>query len=115
MITILGMALDCAESGDRQRAARMLWEQVPAWQVKGNWKDAANICGQRVDPSLERRPCNGLNVEIGSPSPRCLSKSPDGRGLLWYFSGGSVLAYGVCSQNDCPLLSDERRETLVEE
>jgi len=115
MITILGMALDAAEAGDRLKAARMLWDQVPAWQIRHNWKDASEICGQRVTPSGEPRPCNGLNVEIGAPSSRCLSKSPDGRGLLWYFSGGRVSAYGVCCPSGCPLLSDERRKGAQQE
>ena len=30
-----------------------------------------------------RRPVNGLCVEIGSPTARCMLKSPDGRGPAW--------------------------------
>jgi hypothetical protein len=59
-------------------------------------------CPFRKVPDLERRRANALNVEIGSPSPRCTQKSPDGRGLLWWFSGGSLLSYGVCDIRNCP-------------
>lgn len=50
-----------------------------------------------------RRPANALNVETGFfPAKRCLLKSPDGRGLVWYLSGGSLFAYGQCNKR-CPL------------
>lgn len=63
-------------------------------------------CPNRVEPATERRPVNGLNVEIGSPAPRCTRKSPDGRGLIWLLSGGSILAYGRCGAV-CPRSSDQ--------
>jgi hypothetical protein len=43
-----------------------------------------------------------LNVEVGQPHPRCLMRSPDGRGMAWIWSGGSVLAYGLCEGCACP-------------
>jgi hypothetical protein len=59
-------------------------------------------CKFREVPELERRRANALNVEIGSPSPRCTQKSPDGLGLRWWLSGGSLLSYGVCDVRNCP-------------
>jgi hypothetical protein len=85
--------------------------QVPAWQWSvrgGHWAELAKHCCNRVEPELLRRPVNGLNIEIGAPQPRCLFRSPDGRGftknggsLDWYLSGGSVLDYGHCQQSEC--------------
>jgi hypothetical protein len=82
-----------------------LLDSVPAWQwaVPGGWwPDLAQHCPSRVAPDVPRRGGNGLNVEVGAPLPRCLEKSPDGRGLVWWMSGGSVLAYGHCRQHGCP-------------
>lgn len=60
-------------------------------------------------PDIERRPGNALNVEIGTPHPRCLLKPPDGRGVTcdggtldYLRSGGSVFAYGLCEAATCP-------------
>ena len=66
------------------------------------WPELATHCPNRIEPEIERRPVNGLNIEIGSPQPRCSHRSPDGRGLAWLVSGGSVLAYGCCEQRQCP-------------
>ena len=89
-----------ASSADRARVLA----QVPAGQWAahgGHWAELSLHCGNRVDPGIERRPANALNIEIGSASPRCLFRSPDGRGLAWLLSGGSVLAYGTCVQSCC--------------
>jgi hypothetical protein len=66
-------------------------------------------CAHRCSLGIERRPGNALNVEIGTPQPRCLIKPPDGRGITkeggtldYLRSGGNVLAYGVCSESSCP-------------
>lgn len=63
---------------------------------------AVDACRSHIEPRLERRPANALNIEIGSPLPRCTRKSPDGRGLAWLLSGGSPLAYGHCTPLACP-------------
>lgn len=69
----------------------------------------AAACKARQCPDIERRPGNALNVEIGTPQPRCLFKPPDGRGVTrdgstldYLRSGGSVLAYGLCEAASCP-------------
>lgn len=69
----------------------------------------AAACHDCHRPNIERRPGNALNVEIGTPLPRCLQKPPDGRGVTcdggtldYLRSGGSVLAYGVCAESSCP-------------
>lgn len=67
-------------------------------------------CGSRVQPELERRPGNALNVEIGQPQARCLNKRPDHwpegmSSLRWVASGGEALVFGSCG-GSCPL---ERR------
>lgn len=73
---------------------------------------ATEACTSRVSPPLERRPANALNLEIGTPIPRCSFKPPAhwpvehvgrGRGhvLRWLGSGGSPLVFGTCDR-DCP-------------
>ena len=64
-------------------------------------------CPHRVQPELERRPVNGLCVEIGQPAARCTLKTPEewqgrepkeGSSLAtrWLWSGGSPLVFGCC-------------------
>ena len=70
-------------------------------------------CPERVELPVPRRPANALNVEIGTPLPRCRLKTPsnwgdhDPRGTRWILSGGDPLVLWVCSV-DCPL--DHRPE-----
>lgn len=70
-------------------------------------------CEHLVTSELIRRPANALNVEIGSPLPRCKLKPPQnwettrnppsvGR---WLASGGSPLVLGQCN-SACPLKSE---------
>ena len=107
------VALDVLDWLDHHPAAsaatkRRLLAQVPAWQWAtpgGHWRDLARHCCNRIQPSAERRPVNGLNIEIGTPAARCLFRSPDGHGVTkdgstldWLRSGGDVLAYGRCEQ-----------------
>ena len=76
---------------------------LPAFQVEAWWEDIAPHCPSRRVLPVERRPGNALNIEIGTPVPRCMERSPDGRGAAWVASGGSMLAYGVCCASGCPL------------
>lgn len=64
-------------------------------------------CGARVQPELERRPGNALNVEIGQPQARCINKRPEHwpegvSSLRWLASGGESLVFGCCG-GPCPL------------
>jgi len=66
------------------------------------------VCASQVLFQVQRRPVNGLNVEIGQPLPRCLNKLPEhwtGTGASsarWIASGGSALVFGYCTPNACP-------------
>ena len=85
-------------------------DSIPAWQWAtpgGHWAELSRHCCNRVECDVPRRPGNVLNIEVGTPAPRCLFRSPDGRGLTWYLSGGSVLAYGACEQRHCPRATGE--------
>lgn len=69
----------------------------------------AQKCDARREQRIERRPGNALNVEIGTPMPRCMLQPPDGRGVTkdggtfdWLRSGGSELDYGACCAANCP-------------
>lgn len=70
-------------------------------------------CPHLITLRVERRPGNALNVEIGTPQPRCTLKPPehwadiskDATVLRWLGSGGSPLVLGVCS-GECPLKKD---------
>lgn len=71
------------------------------------------VCGYRQGAPLERRPANALALEHFPFFDRCTAQPPDGRGLAWLLSGGSILAYGHCDRASCPLALPERaHETL---
>lgn len=66
-------------------------------------------CGSRVQPEVERRPANALNVEIGQAQARCLNKRPEHwpesmSALRWIASGGEALVFGACG-GKCPVES----------
>jgi hypothetical protein len=90
---------------------------IPAWQWAtpgGHWPDLSQYCCNRKQPDTPRRPGNVLNIEVGTPAPRCLFQAPDGRGLAWMLSGGSVLAYGLCLQSNCPWAKGEIQDVFRE-
>ena len=64
-------------------------------------------CPHRREIALERRPCNGLNVEIGQAADRCTQRPPSdwlaGGVIRWIGSGGSLLVFGACRAAGCPL------------
>ena len=66
---------------------------------------AAGPCRSRISFDVSRRPANALNVEIGTPLPRCISKTPAHwrgmSGIRWLASGGDALVFGPCD-GDCP-------------
>lgn len=105
--TLAGLALDTIASSPDMAPAerRALVDAVPYWQWRGPlWPELARHCGART--VVELSPYNsddafGIRPEAGL-SPRCLSRSPDGRGLAWLQSGGPVADYGACSQQRCP-------------
>jgi hypothetical protein len=65
-------------------------------------------CCDRIALSVERRPGNALNIEIGTPATRCRLRTPehwgdiDPRGARWLLSGGSPLVLGPCEAAKCP-------------
>lgn len=76
--------------------------QIPEDQFAFWFREISPLCPDRQDPDLIRRPANALNVEFAGPRiPRCKQRSPDGRGLAWLLSGGSITAYGFCEQSHC--------------
>lgn len=103
MKTALGCYLDArSRLGEDHRVTRDWRASVPHWQwLTADFGEFAAGCHDRREVGVPRRPGNALNVEMGAPAPRCMQKSPDGRGLTWLMSGGSVLAYGCCA-NPCP-------------
>lgn len=75
--------------------------------------EAGGDCPHRIALSVERRPANALNMEIGTPQPRCRCLTPDEwgaddpRAVKWIRSGGSALVLGVCSARACPMPEDD--------
>ena len=57
---------------------------------------------------LPERKANALNVEVGSPLPRCMLKTPSHwpahmTGFRWIVSGGDAYVFGPCTPNgNCP-------------
>lgn len=83
--------------------ARLL-DQVPVHQwaaPHGHWGELAKHCCNRVESVREPRFMNRLSINTMTPLPRCLHRSPDGRGLAWLKSGGEIEAYGRCEQQHC--------------
>ena len=93
-------AVDACNIGTREQCAAAI-NGVPAWQFATYFDLLAPHCPDRLEVDSARRPCNGLNVEIGTPAPRCKQRSPDGRGLAYLLSGGDAIAYGRCHKNAC--------------
>lgn len=99
MISLAQLIIDRHEAG---KSIEKEFAELPSFQMDVRFEDLSPICPSRMALDVERRPGNALNIEIGTPVPRCSQKSPDGRGLTWLRSGGSPLAYGVCAHHDCP-------------
>ena len=81
-----------------------LLDQVPRHQwatPDGHWGELAKHCCNRVESAREPRFMNRLSIYTMTPLPRCLYRSPDGRGLAWLNSGGEIEAYGRCEQVHC--------------
>ena len=99
MISLAQLILDRIDAG-----ASVLddFERLPAWQMRLRWDELSPHCPSSMRPELMRRPGNALNIEIGEPSKRCSLLSPDGKGMRWIASGGSALAYGLCTKRKCP-------------
>jgi len=88
------------------------WQLPPASEQGGRVTVPLPIaCDSRVTLDVPRRRANALNIEVGTPAPRCLCKPPShwpvasGMALRWIASGGSALVFGSCSQ-PCPLLAN---------
>lgn len=106
MPTIAAEVLDWLVANPSTSASKRaeLMKDVPAhqWALPGgHWSDLAMHCGNRRDVPQEVRFMNRLSINLMTPLPRCLYRSPDGRGLAWLKSGGEVLAYGLCEQVHC--------------
>ena len=106
MGTWMGHLLSYLDAGTIDKArvnAEVHGGLVPRFQIDAYWDDVEKLCSQRVQLPVPRG-VNAHNTEPQQPAPRCLYRSPDGRGLAWRNSGGSVLAYGRCCKAWCPLL-----------
>ena len=73
----------------------------------------AAACEHRISLDVERRPGNALNVEAGTPTPRCRLATPeewgatDPRARRWLASGGTPLVLGCCGAAACPVFVSE--------
>jgi hypothetical protein len=70
-------------------------------------------CPHRVDVALPRRRANALNVEVGTPLPRCILMPPEDwphpiSVLRWLASGGTPFVLGVCTPKCCPGCSNAK-------
>lgn len=102
MISAAQLALDQAAAGQTPTV-----EAVPAWQWVLRFDELQKICPSQFGETAEKLgpQKNALRVELvhfSASSQRCKLQSPDGRGLIWYLSGGSPLSYGKCCASQCP-------------
>lgn len=109
MVTTMQVYLDAIAAGPRGRdVAYETLPLIPASQVRIYFDDFAPVCPDFVAPSLERRPGNALNLEVGAPMRRCRQRTPESWGdadpgaRRWLHSGGSPLVLGLCSGRSCP-------------
>jgi len=83
---------------------KSMLDEVPPhqWALPGGYFNDLKVhCCNRREIADEPRFMNRLAFYQMTPAPRCLYRSPDGRGLAWLKSGGSVLSYGRCEQQHC--------------
>ena len=105
MISLAAMTEDLFLAGKTDEAWDQL-QRVPRYQLEIWWDVFEPYCRFRLQAGIPPRPVNGLNVEIGSPLPRCSNLDPDGLGLRYFLSGGAISAYGICCRKDCILLKN---------
>lgn len=77
----------------------------------GMFREYAESCPHRIELETPRRPVNALNVEVGTPAPRCAKRIPEHwsketSAIRWLWSGGSPLVFGRCGSSSCPLKPD---------
>ena len=72
-------------------------DQVPShqWAARcGHWQELSQHGCNRDEVTRVPRFMNRLIINVMTPLPRCLYRTPDGRGLAWLKSGGEIEAYG---------------------
>lgn len=105
MRMLAALALDAISPETPQSEREALVADVPPWQWAGPlWPELAQHCGARAKaewPAYNSDDAFGIRPEVGL-APRCLMRSPDGRGMAWLQSGGPLADYGACSRSRCP-------------
>jgi hypothetical protein len=100
MTSIARAILDRVEAG--LTVAAEDWESIPLAQWEIYEAELSAVCPSRITPYRVKQR-NALRIEVlPSDGPRCIRKSPDGRGSAWLMSGGDPLSYGACDRNHCP-------------
>lgn len=97
---------------DRHAAGVMLpaeLDAIPPYQWRIYLTELAPLCPQQKYPADNAKNPSALHIDAMEPHARCTEKSPDGRGLIWWLSGGSLMAYGPCD-SDCPRVNEARGE-----
>jgi hypothetical protein len=87
-----------------------LYGDIQPIEFGDHFDELSELCPSRRDIGTPMRKANALNIEVGQPMPRCMDRSPDGRGAIYHLSGGSLLAYGKCCASGCPRTKIETRE-----
>ncbi len=108
-MTLAQLVIDACASG--RSVEPRTWESVPPVQWDIYWHDISPLCPSRLVPDKVKQR-NALRIELlPDDGPRCSRMSPDGRGLTWFMSGGSTLAYGKCERRTCPRCAPTNKET----
>ncbi len=111
--------LEGADAFDTARSfVAMVGTDVARCVAAGDGPDAdaafvamADCCPERLEAELQRRPVNGLNIEVGTGLDRCRLLTPpewgdqDPRATRWLASGGLITVLAPCGRGCCPRLS----------
>lgn len=108
MISLARAQIQWAEQTGAKQIPHKAISEIKSDMFAFWFAELSPLCPDREAPVLIRRPANALNIEFCGPQiPRCKKRPPDGRGLIWLLSGGSITEYGFCEQAHCERCGNE--------
>ena len=103
MINAVQAALMNFKAGNSAVGQQMLDEVRNRALIEVYFDEIRAVCRYRFRAEYEPRRGNVMAFEGDWRMWRCLRQSPDGRGALYWASGGDAAVYGLCCCAGCPL------------